>query len=628
MRGIWSQSGLLLFCVYLATFSSCGSALAQESFLDQVRDLLPNPGVLCYPETRLSDYHFVGDSGPARFSVVPVDGEPFSEAVRVEVSAPQQPVWNVQLMSPRSTAPLHKDDVLLFVFHARSLDTERAALSAYIQSTSTGWTGLGNLSVLVGSSWKRYFVTGHAEQDFAAGTYEVTFHLGSKAQKLEIGGMALLDLGPGVDIAELPYNPIDYPGSEEDAPWRAIARERIEQYRKSDLTVRIVDDHGRPLRGARIRAHMLRHAYGFGSFMEPSLVEQGPDPDADQHRYWFLKLFNRATVPIYWADWGWADSQVRDRYLRMAQWARDNDLAIRGHVLVYPRFDILPAFMGRFRNSPAEFQSKILAHISECVQATNPYGFRDYDVTNELRDAGDVLNVVGREGVVQWFAEARNFNSVSRMGLNEYGILTRGGATETEQGNYEDWLRYLSEHGQAADVIGIQGHFDNDVTAPERIWEILDRFAQFHVPVHITEFDLLSPDEEGQARYLRDFYTAVFSHPATEAITCWGFWEGQMWRPGAAWFREDWSLKPAAQAYIDLVLGEWWTDVSGRTDVNGEFRVSGFLGDYEIAVTSGGRESTVRLQLGHGGTTRTVRVEGLGVGPADGRRSIPARNPG
>lgn len=118
-----------------------------------------------------------------------------------------------------------------------------------------------------------------------------------------------------------------------------------------------------------------------------------------------------------------------------------------------------------------------------------------------------------------------------------------------------------------------------------------------------------SLDSRSGRRSPRDFYTAVFSHPATEAITCWGFWEGQMWRPGAAWFRTDWSLKPAAQAYIDLVLGEWWTDVSGRTDAEGEFRVNGFLGDYEVTVTSAGQEATTHLRLERAGTTRTVQLQ-------------------
>ncbi len=601
-------SGFVLLACNCLALDSCGDvALAHEAFLDEVRAKLPNPGVMCFPETPLSDYRFIGDGEAAEFTVVPVEDQPFSHAVRVAVAGPQQPVWNVQMMTPRSTEDLSRDDVLLFVFHVRSLDSERAAISAYIQSTSTGWTGLGNLSVLVGSAWKRYYVTGRADHDFAAGSYEVTFHLGSKAQRLEIGGMALLDLGPGVDVAELPYNPLDYTGSEADAPWREVARQRIRQYRKGDLIVRAEDDQGQPLRGARVRARMLRHAYGFGSFMEPSLVESGLDPD--RHRNWFLRLFNRATVPIYWADWGWADPRVRERYLRMAQWARDNDLSIRGHVLVYPRLDILPSFMDQFRHDPDVFQARILAHIADCVQETNPFGFRDYDVTNELRDAEPVLGIVGREGVLEWFGQARAFNSFSRMGLNENSIVTRGGETEAEQANYEEWLHFLDDRGQGVDVIGIQGHFDSDVTGPERIWQILDRFAQFQVPLHVTEFDLLTRDEEGQARYLRDFYTAVFSHPTTEAITCWGFWEGQMWRPGAAWFRTDWSLKPAAQAYIDLVLGEWWTDVSGRTDAEGEFRVNGFLGDYEVTVTSAGQEATTHLRLERAGTTRTVQLQ-------------------
>ena len=150
----------------------------------------------------------------------------------------------------------------------------------------------------------------------------------------------------------------------------------------------------------------------------------------------------------------------------------------------------------------------------------------------------------------------------THLALNENTILTRGGDTQSEQDIYAGWIQYLIDQGQGPDVIGMQGHFDSNVTDPVRVLEILDRFAKFGKPIQITEFDLPIRDEDGQARYTRDFLTTIFSHPAIEAFTMWGFWEGQMWQPPGALLRKDFTPKPNGQAFMDLVLKQWWTDVT------------------------------------------------------------------
>ena len=152
--------------------------------------------------------------------------------------------------------------------------------------------------VAAGKEWKRIYLHGQAQQDFAAGKYDLSLHLGTQAQTLEFGGIAMLNLGPNVDVSKLPFTPITYPGQEPDAPWRKAAAERIEKHRKGDLTVRVVDKDGKPVAGAKVHVQMQRHAYGFGTFLEYEVM-LGSGPDADKLREWTLKLFNRCTTPIY-----------------------------------------------------------------------------------------------------------------------------------------------------------------------------------------------------------------------------------------------------------------------------------------------------------------------------------------
>jgi hypothetical protein len=79
-----------------------------------------------------------------------------------------------------------------------------------------------------------------------------------------------------------------------------------------------------------------------------------------------------------------------------------------------------------------------------------------------------------------------------------------------------------------------------------------------------------------------------------DAITQWGFWDGRHWRPGAGLYRQDWSLRPNGQQYIDLIRSEWNTTASGTSNSAGSYSVRGFHGSYDITATASGQTSTQR----------------------------------
>ena len=137
------------------------------------------------------------------------------------------------------------------------------------------------------------------------------------------------------------------------------------------------------------------------------------------------------------------------------------------------------------------------------------------------------------------------------------------------------------------DGIGLQSHFDSNLTAPSRVLDLLDQFAAFGKDLQVTEFDISMSDEQVQADYTRDFLTLCFSHPAMKGFMMWGFWEGAHWRPLAAMIRRDWSTRPAYDVWNDLIYRQWWTDTSGATSADGIFRTRGFLGAYDVDVTIG-----------------------------------------
>ena len=97
-----------------------------------------------------------------------------------------------------------------------------------------------------------------------------------------------------------------------------------------------------------------------------------------------------------------------------------------------------------------------------------------------------------------------------------------------------------------------------------------------------TEFDINLNDEELQAEYTRDVMTMIFSQPKFTDFLMWGFWERSHWLPAGAMYRADWSSKPNALVYNDLVFRQWWTNETGITGPDGKFTTRGFKGAYNV----------------------------------------------
>lgn len=313
----------------------------------------PVQGTPVFVATKLSDFRLGGQGPMADYSSTTVKGQAFDWAIRVRVADRTPNPWDVQILTPPTAIPLKKGDHVLAIVNVRCTAAADGVgrFSAYIQNSESPWTGFGSTDATAGKEWKRVYIHCIAGQDFAAGKYELTLHLGTQPQTLEFGGISMLDLGSNVDETKLPFTPITYPGEDPDAHWRKAAAERIEKYRKADLTVRVVDKDGMPVAGAKVHVQMQRHAYGFGTFLEYGTMT-GSGPDTNRLREWTLKLFNRCTTPIYWADWGWANANVRERYLECAEWAADNKLDTRGHCIIYPGWEFLPGFLKPLAGDP------------------------------------------------------------------------------------------------------------------------------------------------------------------------------------------------------------------------------------------------------------------------------------
>jgi GH35 family endo-1,4-beta-xylanase len=353
---------------------------------------------------------------------------------------------------------------------------------------------------------------------------------------------------------------------------------------------------------------MRRHEFGFGSAVAAEFLV-GDDANVPRYRERVKALFNRVTIEsdLKWPHW--EDLENRKLALAALDWLEANKLPVRGHCLLWGGWSWMPDDIYRLRDSPAALRKRVTEHLLEEVAALRGR-LIEWDVVNEPGWYDVLTDVLGPEIMQEWYALVRFLDPGAKLYINEYGVLSGSSYySDTTQSEYERTIRDLLQAGAPVDGIGLQGHFSWTLPSPCRILDGLDRFAALGLPIQITELDIDIRDETLQAEYKRDVMTAFFSHPSVSAIIMWGFWEGRHWRPDAALYRLDWSLKPCGEVWQELVFGDWWTDVEGETDANGQYAVRGFRGAYDVTVTVGDRTRDARLLLPEGGCTRRIVLD-------------------
>ena len=524
----------------------------------------------------------------ARFGVttVKVEGQPFDEALRVEVRESAPAVWDAQLRA-KCTAPVAKGDVLHIEYWVRAVSTaseiaEVSFLNA-VQLDRKPWTHVFDESPKFGipDGWTALQRVVVSKQSFKAGEYVFNIQFGGlDPQTFEIGGLHFLNYGPAYDASGLPVSKRrPYAGSEPDAPWRAAALERIERIRKTDLSVRVLGAGGAPVKDAKVEIEMTRHAFGWGAAMYAWLFASDT-PDAARYREEFLRNFN-LLVPENGLKWkAWEQPKSRDATMRMLGWARENGCEVRGHTLVWPSFGRNPESVARLRTDPESLRAAIRGHIADIVPATRGM-IRAWDVINEPTTNHEFMDILGADVVGEWFRQAHELDPQAQLFLNENQVLAG-----TKLKSFELWADCIVASGGELGGLGIQGHLGYGTCAPERMLEIFTRLHdRFRVPLSITELDVNVKDPADQAQYLRDVLIAAFSHPAVDSVTFWGFWDGRHWLNNSPLYAKDWSEKPACKVFRQLVHDDWRTRATLATGADGTVSLRAFKGRYRVAIT-------------------------------------------
>ena len=498
-----------------------------------------------------------------------------------------------------ATTPLHGEIAAgdTVTVHARLRSASRMRVGLAVEGTQPeAWVLAGSRRLSAG--WQEVRYAGVAIRPFPSGSAHLSLWLGYGPGAFEIRDVRVENLGEK-PLAELDLTQDPYGGEPNPDDWRKAAERRIEKIRKGDLTVQVLDATGKPVRGASVHVHQLRHAFQFGTAAPASLLAR-EDETGERFRATLARLFNTVTFEND-LKWSPLDDVRKPDVEKAFAWFAKEGIVARGHNLVWGSRQWAPR--GLWEKSDEGIREAIKARIARAVAR---YKGRVYlwDVVNEAVSEHELWDRIGWEWFDESFRLAHAADPAVRLAYNDFDLTEESSSGPGHLTRAKALIQRLIDAKAPFDTIGIQSHVLTPITPTKRVLGILDELARYGKRLEITEYDLSLLDDEAHGRHMADYLTACFSHPAVDAFIVWGFWEGSHWRAaqGGAMFRRDWTPRPAALAYEDLVKRRWWTDATLRSDAKGKVRLRAFYGTHRIAV--GG--TTADFSLAKGGPAATT----------------------
>ena len=336
------------------------------------------------------------------------------------------------------------------------------------------------------------------------------------------------------------------PQNQTTLDWREEAQMRIDKYRKGAFKIRVIDENGAPVTDLEVTAKMMSHQFGFGSTVDSRLYLENPN-----YRNVITTLFNEVNIAndLNWNVWYNPSNQEYPK--QVVNKLNENNIAVRGNALVWPSYKYNPAFLKQEQLDANGLRRAINSFIKDITGAFDGQ-LIDWDVLNAPFENHDFMDELGFQEMAEWFTLAKKQDSRAKLFISDQSILSNS-MDSVHQDDFYDKIQYILDLGGHIDGIALQENFTKELTTPERLYTILDRFSSFKKDIKITSFDVSMGSEFVQAQYAKDFMTLIFSHPSVTSFITAGFWEGRTDHPNAAMFSEDWTPKKNFDVFRDLV---------------------------------------------------------------------------
>ena len=516
-----------------------------------------------------------------------VESLPTGKRITIPEALPGKP-YGAQFTAP-ITAAIAKNEPVLAIIKARIVGgTPHGEVLAKLQLRSAPYTSFGATICLgIHSEWLELPVTFLPDEPIPADSAAIVLLCAHKQQSIEVESIRVLKYPASTDTTTFPKaKPIQrtYPGREPDAPWRKAALDRIEKHRKADLTLTLNDAEGKPLADTEVTLSLRRHQFGFGSAVVAKRFS-GDSEDDRRYRDLVDRLFSIIVFENDLKDGNWSpDFNAQRKATRNTElekafaWLKERHIPVRGHYLMQVA---TPYNLQKITDSTV-IRDRTLASVTERLAFVNDRVI-EWDVINHPIAWGgaDMLNKrPGLEHLDREVFQLASQKTQLPFFVNEDQVFRPGPQCD----DTFTYIQALNEAGLTVAGLGNQAHFhESYLPSPEHLLAITDRYATIVPRQSITEYDIVTnEDEQLAADYTRDVLIATFSHPAYTSFLLWGFWEGSHWKPEAASWNKDWTIRPRGAVIEEWITKHWHTKLTAKTNAQGQLTFRGFPGWYEV----------------------------------------------
>ncbi|MEM1582968.1 MAG: endo-1,4-beta-xylanase [Candidatus Bathyarchaeia archaeon] len=400
-----------------------------------------------------------------------------------------------------------------------------------------------------------------------------------------------------------------------------IAKQNIEKFRKANVTIRIVDETGKPIENAKIVVKQIDHEIMFAcntrNFeMRDSLA------NFDIYLERFKELFNAGMVHFFWPTFEPEEEKYRWETRDVAvNWLKSNGLRIWGHLLIWLHEWNVPEWAKRKTYRELKEIIRKLCYEPACRYRDSIYF---WNVFNEP-EWGNVLQLsvdqqiellkIGLKAVNEANPEAvRMINLTIIWGEYVAWERTAEGLAKRRLLTPIQFLKEVERRGIYYEAIGLQLYMGFGGTGSGfsvrdmfTISKIIEKYSQLGKEIHITELGTPSRfentdkfrffkvvteagywhkpwDEETQADWIEQFYTIAFGNPNVKSISWFDLADYKnAFVPWSGLLNEDMTPKRSYYRLKNL-LNSWLTNNEGITNKYGEYSFRGFKGRYKIKI--------------------------------------------
>jgi GH35 family endo-1,4-beta-xylanase len=406
---------------------------------------------------------------------------------------------------------------------------------------------------------------------------------------------------------------------------------------------RAVELRTRPLRlaigrpGVDVTVTQTRHAFPFGFPIDFRELQDEPEDLA----FYESIAVPHATLVVAETSLKWRQVEPVDGQFAFGladdelAWAESLGLAVKGHTLLWgnaPPFSTgsgIPNWLlAQFPNvplTPAE-ESMLRGFLRRRVETTvaRYRGRIDvWDVTNETLNpfAQWFIARLGPGIVNEIFQWTRDLDPGAQLVFNEWITEVFTGLPGPNAAAVRDRIAALRAAGVPVDAIGQQGHFvpgivyaggTADLSQRTRIDDYagaLDTLAEAGLPIHITETNVIAPDDpEARAAQAEALLRVWWGHPAVEQVVFWALWNKVAARPGlqSGLWDDAGMLTRQGEAVVSLLNDRWRTRAVATADANGFVALRATLGDYVASWDEAGAPVHVEFRVDRGPGTAVV----------------------